>query len=32
MLAAGEILHAVVAVRPAHDRVPLVHRITLRRG
>jgi hypothetical protein len=32
MLAAGEVLHAVAAVRPARNRVPLTHRITLRRG
>ncbi len=31
-LADGEILHAVAAVRPARNRVPLVHRIALRRG
>jgi hypothetical protein len=32
MLAGGEILHAVAAVRPARNRVPIVHRIALRRG
>jgi hypothetical protein len=32
LLAGGEILHAVAAVRPARNRVPLVHRIALRRG
>jgi hypothetical protein len=31
-LAAGEILHAIAAVRPARDRVPVTHRIDLRRG
>jgi hypothetical protein len=28
----GEVLHAVAAVRPARDRVPVTHRIDLRRG
>jgi len=32
LLRGGEILHAVAAVRPARNRVPLVHRIALRRG
>jgi hypothetical protein len=32
LLAEGEILHAVAAVRPARNRVPLTHRIALRRG
>jgi hypothetical protein len=32
MLEQGEILHAVAAVRPARNRVPIVHRIALRRG
>jgi hypothetical protein len=32
LLADGEILHAVAAVRPARNRVPMVHRIALRRG
>jgi len=32
MLQRGEVLHAVAAVRPARNRVPLVHRIALRRG
>jgi hypothetical protein len=32
LLKRGEILHAVAAVRPARNRVPLVHRIALRRG
>jgi hypothetical protein len=32
MLNQGEILQAVAAVRPARNRVPLVHRIALRRG
>jgi hypothetical protein len=32
MLSRGEILHALAAVRPARNRVPLTHRITLRRG
>jgi hypothetical protein len=32
LLASGEILHAVAAVRPARNRVPIVHRIALRRG
>jgi hypothetical protein len=32
LLADGEILNAVAAVRPAHNRVPIVHRIALRRG
>lgn len=31
-IAGGEILHAVAAVRPARDRVPVTHRIDLRRG
>jgi hypothetical protein len=32
MLQRGEVLHAVAAVRPARNRVPMVHRIALRRG
>ena len=32
LLKGGEILQAVAAVRPAHNRAPMVHRITLRRG
>ncbi len=32
LLSGGEILHAVAAVRPARNRVPMVHRIALRRG
>ncbi len=32
LLSSGEILHAVAAVRPARNRVPMVHRIALRRG
>ncbi len=32
VLADGEILHAVAAVRPARNRLPMVHRIALRRG
>ncbi|HEV7492913.1 hypothetical protein [Baekduia sp.] len=32
LLNSGLILHAVVAVRPARNRVPMVHRIALRRG
>jgi hypothetical protein len=32
MLTAGEVLHAVFAVRPAHNPVPIVHRIELRQG
>jgi hypothetical protein len=32
MLKSGEILQAVVSVRPAYNRVPIVHRIALRRG
>jgi hypothetical protein len=32
MLAGGEVLHAVVAVRAAGNRLPIVHRIALRRG
>jgi hypothetical protein len=32
LLRDGEILHAVAAVRPARNRVPMVHRIALRRG
>jgi hypothetical protein len=32
MIQSGDILHAVVSVRPAHNRVPIVHRIALRRG
>jgi hypothetical protein len=32
MLRAGEVLHAVVGVRAAHNRAPIVHRITLRTG
>ncbi|WP_027006466.1 hypothetical protein [Conexibacter woesei] len=31
-IAGGEVLHAVAAVRPARDRVPVTHRIDLRRG
>jgi hypothetical protein len=32
LLRGGAILHAVAAVRPARNRVPIVHRIALRRG
>jgi hypothetical protein len=32
LLDGGEVLHAVAAVRPARNRVPVVHRIALRRG
>jgi hypothetical protein len=32
LLNGGEVLHAVAAVRPARNRVPMVHRIALRRG
>jgi hypothetical protein len=32
LLRDGEILNAVAAVRPARNRVPIVHRIALRRG
>jgi hypothetical protein len=32
LLNGGEMLHAVAAVRPARNRVPMVHRIALRRG
>ncbi|MES1193562.1 MAG: hypothetical protein ABUM26_04505, partial [Solirubrobacterales bacterium] len=32
LLNRGEILQAVAAVRPARNRVPMVHRIALRRG
>ena len=32
LLQHGEVLHAVAAVRPARNRVPMVHRIALRRG
>jgi hypothetical protein len=32
LLAGGELLHAVAAVRPARNRAPITHRIALRRG
>lgn len=32
LLDGGVVLHAVAAVRPARDRVPVTHRIDLRRG
>jgi hypothetical protein len=32
LLDGGAVLHAVAAVRPARNRVPMVHRIALRRG
>jgi hypothetical protein len=32
MLSGGQVLHALSAVRPARNRVPLTHRIALRRG
>lgn len=32
MLRGGEVLRAVAAVRPARNRVPMTHRIALRRG
>jgi hypothetical protein len=32
LLDGGEVLHAVAAVRPARNRMPLTHRIALRRG
>jgi hypothetical protein len=32
LMGGGVVLHAVAAVRPARDRVPLTHRIDLRRG